>query len=180
MHLLCFTASSDHCLLQCSHFMPMLYLHGLSPYCLRRLLSRSGCSWWGVSAFCCRRRSDASDFSEVDIFRSPPDSRRRVLAYPSVWLFQKGRYPARLLFDCQGTYLTSGLNYHPWRCFIFNPLLLNGHENSVLEKTSSMFTDCFHFIPLLPNGNLRRVLTGFLRMFTNCFYLLCNKYPLTL
>ena len=34
----------------------------LSPYCLRRLLSRSSCSWWGVSSFRCHRRSVATWF----------------------------------------------------------------------------------------------------------------------
>lgn len=31
-------------------------LRSLSPHCLRRLLSRSDCGWWGVSTLCCRRR----------------------------------------------------------------------------------------------------------------------------
>ena len=34
----------------------------LSPYCLRRLLSRSSCSWWGVSALCDHRRLGAAQF----------------------------------------------------------------------------------------------------------------------
>ena len=38
----------------------------LSPHNVRRLLSRSGHGWWGVSALRCHRRSVRTDFSEAD------------------------------------------------------------------------------------------------------------------
>ena len=41
---------------------PAIYLCGLSPDCLRRLLSRSDCPWWGVSALCCRRQPGTARF----------------------------------------------------------------------------------------------------------------------
>ena len=86
----------------------------LSPYCLRRLLSRSSCSWWGVSSFPHLLSAVIADqllpdFSEVGKRESPtiarPISKNRtgVLAYPSVWLLQnhirfcrKARYPREL------------------------------------------------------------------------------------
>lgn len=41
---------------------PAIYLCGLSPDCLRRLLSRSDCPWWGVSVLCCRRQPGTARF----------------------------------------------------------------------------------------------------------------------
>ena len=86
----------------------------LSPYCLRRLLSRSSCSWWGVSSFphllsAVIANQLLPDFSEVGkreslaIARPLSKNRTGVLAHPSVWLLQnhirfcrKARYPREL------------------------------------------------------------------------------------
>jgi len=74
-------------------------LRSLSPNCLRRLLSRSDCCWWGVSTLCCRRRlRELSGFFGVGVYRS---FLSEVLAHPPTWLIgfpiiQRGRCSVEL------------------------------------------------------------------------------------
>lgn len=72
-----------------TRFLPAIYLCGPSPDCLRRLLSRSDCPWWGVSPPCCHRQPGT-----VRLFRSWQESLtlwEEVMAYPSVRLSQGDR-----------------------------------------------------------------------------------------
>ena len=69
----------------------------LSPHYLRRLLARSGCGWWGVSALCGRRRSVAEPifpelWADVICYRSADFFCQRHGAHPD-WLAHRVRYP---------------------------------------------------------------------------------------
>ena len=70
-------------------------LWNLSPHYLRRLLSRSGCGWWGVSALRGRRRSAARPISpelwaDFICYRSHHNDGHG--AHPD-WLTHRVRYP---------------------------------------------------------------------------------------
>jgi len=122
----------------------VIHLHSLSPYCLRRLSTRSDCSWWGVSASCPRRRSDASDFSKVGIYRSSfgwysdeswrtpwVGSCRKVVAWFGFYSVVKEHHlPKAQTIACG----RSERKKHP--------LLPNGHERGLLTEILRMFTDC--------------------------------------
>lgn len=83
----CFLLHPDCLSLLALASAPVINLHGLSPDCLRRLLARSGCPWWGV----------ASPLSSWPIGSCPtfPEliflarTLAVVLAYPPAWLRQK-------------------------------------------------------------------------------------------
>ena len=70
-------------------------LWNLSPHYLRRLLARSGCGGWGVSALCGRRRSVAEPifpelWADVICYRSHHNDGHG--AHPD-WLAHRVRYP---------------------------------------------------------------------------------------
>ena len=71
-------------------------LWNLSPHYLRRLLARSGCGGWGVSALCGRRRSAAEPifpelWADGICYRSHHNDGHG--AHPG-WLAHRVRYPA--------------------------------------------------------------------------------------
>lgn len=93
-----------------ARFSPPLNLRGLSSDCLRRLLARSDCPWWGVAPLRCRRPSEA-----VRLFRSWQLSLDRC--YPASWRTLRFGYCGRdryliRLFSCQRTLAPPELNYH--------------------------------------------------------------------
>lgn len=88
----------------------------LSPYCLRRLLSRSSCSWWGVSALCGYRRLGAAQF-----YRSCEQIQSAIAPSTdcSVKIMAHIRNGSHTRFVIRGSYLvfnepalTAGSNYY--------------------------------------------------------------------
>lgn len=131
---LCISLCTDCRKLLTLDLFPAIHLCSLSPDCLRRLLSRSGCPWWGVSTLCRLRQPEA-----IRISQSWYDSltrirkRNEVMAYPLARLWQerslsdKGIRLSRLLF-------TGGIKLLP-RCVkgvkLFLPL--NTENGEVLS-----------------------------------------------
>ena len=106
----CFLLHPDCLSLLALASAPVINLHGLSPDCLRRLLARSGCPWWGV----------APPLSSWPIGSCPTFPERIVLArtlrwsWRILWLgsYKRVRYLIKL-FGCQGTFMPAGIKLLP-------------------------------------------------------------------
>ena len=99
LHLDCLTLSALASVL-------VINLHDLSPDCLRRLLTRSDCPWWGV----------ASPLSSWPIGSCPTFPKQIVLArtlrwsWRILWLGSYKRVRCLIkLFNCQGAVAGTGL-----------------------------------------------------------------------
>ena len=126
----------------------------LSPYCLRRLLSRSSCSWWGVSALCDHRRLGAAQF-----YRNCEQIHSAIAPSTdwSVKIIAHIRTGSHTRFVIRGSYS------------VFNEPAPTKGSNYYLCRRKK---ECFSF--LHPIGLPKAVFTTSFQKFFDFLYLFCN------
>ena len=123
-------------------------LWNLSPHYLRRLLARSGYSWWGVSALCgCRRSAAEPIFPELwaDVICYRSTDFLSVSWRTSGLARTQSSLSCGEIFSFQGAFAQEVLNYYlgcGWRDFL--SLHSIGLENLHFTTSSQKFSDFFN------------------------------------